>query len=252
MAVLIVGSGVPLRVSGDIQEGTESVRVTVTTRTGVRELPPEDSTRLRIIVHEERPGHRLRRFECQVTANDQAELFALAGWHLPAVEFPYVVNASKAPAAIRAQVDAALAAATATWSAADAEKQLVHAGTSTVSRPRYDGQNVVLWRALSRRTIAAAYIWYDPTSSEVLDADMVFNTRVPWAVTAGGGDCAGDPQAYDLQAVATHELGHWIGLDDLYTADAVDLTMFGIVTAGELKKATLGTGDALGARAVAP
>jgi len=55
-----------------------------------------------------------------------------------------------------------------------------------------------------------------------------------------------------VQDIATHEFGHWVGLDDLYSDADKDLTMYGFGAGGELKKRTLGTGDADGANAVAP
>jgi len=55
-----------------------------------------------------------------------------------------------------------------------------------------------------------------------------------------------------VQDIATHEFGHWVGLDDLYLSLDRDLTMYGYGAGGELKKRTLGTGDITGVRAVAP
>jgi hypothetical protein len=66
------------------------------------------------------------------------------------------------------------------------------------------------------------------------------------------GPCSGDPESYDIQNVATHEFGHWIGLGDLYTSVNSELTMYGYGALGELKKSTLGNGDTLGANALAP
>lgn len=253
-AVALAVSALPLATSAAVTEGEATVRVTVTNN-GVRELPPESETVLRVFTHEERPSHRRKQpvSLCQVTSNDGATTYALTGWRLPAGAFPFTVNAEEAPAGIKGTVPGALAAAAATWTGADPDKQLTYAGSTAVSRPRYDGTNAILWRRLSRRTVAAAYVWYHPGTGEVLDADMVFNTRVPWTVSdPASGDCGGDPNAYDVRAIAVHEFGHFLGLDDLYDPGTVDLTMHGITTVGELKKATLGAGDTLGAQAVAP
>lgn len=244
---------VPVPMAAEIQEGQESIRITVSNG-GTRVLPLEERTRLRVFVHDTEPGHRRRQAAgCQSSVNEDSEIYALTGWHLPAGTFAFEVNPTKAPEAVRGQAASVLGAAAGAWSAVDADKQLSYAGTSATSRPRYDGHNVILWRLLSSRTLAVAYIWYDPGTGDVVDADMVFNTKARWTVNdPAAGDCGGTANTFDLQAIATHEFGHWIGLEDLYSAAATDLTMYGIATAQELKKSTLGTGDVLGAQAVFP
>lgn len=247
----------PLIAGADVREGDSSVHISIT-NTGTRELPPEEATRLRVFIHErpegeKRPSHRTPLPTCQLTQNDGDTTYALTGWHVPTGGLSYRINAERAPEAIQGSVAAAIQAATQAWSTEDPDKQLTFAGSTEISRPRYDGNNVVLWKLLPRRAVAAAYIWYNPENDEVLDADMVFNTRAPWAVSdPASGDCGGAANAYDVQAVATHEFGHWFGLEDLYSPVTADLTMHGIVTVGELKKASLGQGDRLGATSVAP
>jgi len=67
-----------------------------------------------------------------------------------------------------------------------------------------------------------------------------------WAWAPYIGDCSGTAGAYDIQNIMTHENGHWLGLNDLYSATDKDLTMYGYGMTGELKKDTLGLGDILG------
>ena len=49
---------------------------------------------------------------------------------------------------------------------------------------------------------------------------------------------------YDAQDILTHELGHTFGLDDMYTNDYANHTMYGYGSKGEVKKDTLTIGDA--------
>jgi hypothetical protein len=50
----------------------------------------------------------------------------------------------------------------------------------------------------------------------------------------------------DLQNIATHELGHGVGLGDLDDSDNSEKTMYGYSTWGETKKRTLDLGDITG------
>ena len=50
----------------------------------------------------------------------------------------------------------------------------------------------------------------------------------------------------DLENIATHELGHSIGLGDLYTSSCAQETMYGYADFGEISKRDLNSGDILG------
>ena len=49
----------------------------------------------------------------------------------------------------------------------------------------------------------------------------------------------------DFENIATHELGHAVGLGDLYN-DCTEETMYGYASYGETKKRTLEAGDITG------
>jgi hypothetical protein len=179
--------------------------------------------------------------------------YGLTGWHLPST-IKWKLNASTVPTKyLTADVaHDAIVAAFNTWTAADSAKKFSYDGTTGAKNARLDGTNAVLWGRLSASTIAVTYVWYYTSTHVVAEIDMVFNKRYPWAIFAGGEECQYSPDAYDLQDIATHEIGHWVGLDDLYNDSDADLTMYGFGAGGELKKRTLGTGDISGVNAVAP
>jgi hypothetical protein len=54
----------------------------------------------------------------------------------------------------------------------------------------------------------------------------------------------------DFESIATHELGHIMGMADLYDSACSDQTMYGYATNGETHKRSLGTGDIWGIHAL--
>lgn len=57
------------------------------------------------------------------------------------------------------------------------------------------------------RVLGATTFVVDVVTGELVESDVFFNTRFPWSTAASG-----DPAAFDLQSVATHEAGHFLGL----------------------------------------
>jgi hypothetical protein len=57
------------------------------------------------------------------------------------------------------------------------------------------------------RVLGATSFVTDVRTGEILEADIFFNSAFPWSVSA-----TGDPGRFDLQSIATHEIGHFLGL----------------------------------------
>jgi len=57
------------------------------------------------------------------------------------------------------------------------------------------------------RVLGATTFVADIVTGEIIESDIFFNTFFTWSTAA-----TGDPASFDLQAVATHEIGHFIGL----------------------------------------
>ncbi len=100
-------------------------------------------------------------------------------------------------------------------------------------RNRMDGNNDITWDGLGKyqNPIAVTIFWYYTSTGEVVEADLINNENLPWASD-------GDPAAFDLQNIETHEFGHFLVPGDLYDTSDSALTMYGYGTEGETQNAT--------------
>ncbi|MCI0504251.1 hypothetical protein L0Y65_06105 [Candidatus Micrarchaeota archaeon] len=109
-----------------------------------------------------------------------------------------------------------------------------------------DGRNEVYFGSIdSANAIAITIVWgtfKGPASGrELVEWDQVYDQAdYPWSI-------AGEPGMMDFENIATHELGHTIGMGDLYTSGCAEETMYGYAGFGETKKQDLGPGDIAGA-----
>jgi hypothetical protein len=161
----------------------------------------------------------------------------------------YRVNYGSIPSSV---VDGrtAIANSFGAWNAAGAFK-FAEGAPTTVRGYKYDGQNVVVWGNVPGGAIAVTYTWYYADGT-VAETDTVMGKSLPWKYTSVSNPDAvcGPLNAYDVQDILTQEVGHWVGLDDLYAAADHDLTMYGYGSLGELKKDTLAAGDLAGVKAI--
>jgi hypothetical protein len=106
--------------------------------------------------------------------------------------------------------------------------------------------------------LALTITFSDPDTGEVLEADMIFNSTHPFALlssTSQDDDSAGPTRPasmgmgqpascqgkYDLQSVATHEVGHFFGLGEDY--DVKTATMYYTTGRCETNKRVLQSSD---------
>lgn len=92
--------------------------------------------------------------------------------------------------------------------------------------------------------IAVTTLWIDPSTKSIVEFDMEFDTDYTW------GDATKTSSVMDVQNIATHELGHAVGLGDLYTSACSSETMYGYSGYGETIKRTLNKGDIDGLRKI--
>lgn len=217
-------------------------------------VPNRPDLLLRVIPHPEKPNHTAQVTKAVCTAdNDSTAVTSSTGWHLKNGITEYHINYATVPSAVgTSAAKTAFANAFAKWDGLVASVDITEGSSTTVKRARFDGQNAVFWGRISSSAIAITYIWYYPSTGEVAEVDTVYNSRYNWSYTPYNVGACGNTNSYDLQNIATHENGHWFGLDDQYDAVYVDNTMYGYGDLGELKKDTLTTGDKAGLSAIYP
>lgn len=221
---------------------------------GTFDVPGNPKLKLKVFVHNPkdmaRPGKPptvtpTPYQQCGLFDPDSPAIVGLTGWHLIPGNVSYRINTNSAPSLINATDLVNLTVNSFNeWSktAVGGQVKFVNSGYTSVNRATYDGQNIITWGRTSGSALAVTYTWYYPDNGEVAETDTIFNNKYKWAWSGGNTTCA-YPNVYDAQDILTHELGHWVGLNDHYTAEFAENTMFGYGSTMEVKKNTLTTGD---------
>lgn len=91
--------------------------------------------------------------------------------------------------------------------------------------------------------IGVTRIWYTRVGKRIVEFDIMFDTDFQW-----GDASSTTAPVMDLQNIATHELGHGIGLSDVYQTSCSQVTMYGYSSYLEMIKRTLEAPDITGLR----
>lgn len=108
-----------------------------------------------------------------------------------------------------------------------------------------DGLNEVYFADIAEpNVIGVTIVWGifggPPWARELVEWDQVYDdSDFDWS-------SSGEVGKMDFENIATHELGHSVGLDDLYTGECESATMYGYASEGEINKRTLEAGDIKG------
>ncbi len=157
----------------------------------------------------------------------------------------YVINPKNPQGLNETFITTAVFNSAETWDA-NTGKELMNDAykTSTGAETAYGVQNYV--NAISfgnyptAGVIAVTTVWYNPAAKAIVEFDVMFDTDWIW------GDATTNSTVMDLQNIAVHELGHGVGLADIYNSACSTVTMYGYSYYGETQKRTLEQPDTTG------
>ncbi len=219
---------------------------------GIYDVPGHPELKVRVFVHKVRPPQPPApetTLVCELDDPNSEAVVDSAGWHLPAT-FTYNLNSSSVPSSVGgANLQTIAANAFSQWTSAINKKVDVSRGSNTaINRKALDGTNIIAWGRISASALGVTYIWYYPSTGEAVDVDTILNQKYFWK-WSGISTCA-YTNSYDTQSILTHEVGHWFGLDDEYTSEYVNNTMYGYGFQKDAKGDTLTTGDIDGVKVI--
>jgi len=162
---------------------------------------------------------------------------------------PYVINPANTEGLSAAFVTENFAGDIDKWEAA-AGTEIVGVGSSTtaslaVDMNSPDGLNEVYFGDVgSPGAIAVTVVWGifrgPPSGRKLVEWDQVYDqVDYDWS---GSGELG----KMDFENIATHELGHTMGMGDIYQTECSVETMYGYAAFGETKKRSLEAGDIQG------
>ncbi len=170
----------------------------------------------------------------------------------------YVINPSNPQGLSEAFVTSAISTSAETWDAVTSA-ELFNNAYSVNYTAQYGVQNFVNAIAFgdypNDNVIAVTSVWYTPVGRRIVEFDQLYNTRFTWGdatnppqecIIVNGTEICNPVPVMDLQNIATHELGHGAGLDDIYSTTCSAVTMYGYSGYSETRKRTLEQPDITG------
>lgn len=207
--------------------------------------PEHPGIKVRVFVHRLKPERApapTPKLECNLPDPPSDAVVGVENWRLTQ-GWTYNLNPNSVPSSVGKTNLATMAKNDfETWSQATKNRVTFKRGDDTqVNSQAYDNKNIIAWGKTSATALAVTYIRYFSDNGAVVDVDTIMNNKFPWS-WSNSTVCAYD-RSYDAEDILTHELGHWIGLDDEKTTNFQDNTMYGYGAMTEVKKITLTSGD---------
>lgn len=169
--------------------------------------------------------------------------YKLMGVKWSLVPVSYVINPSNSQGLAESFVTNAISISSETWDASTSAELLndVYGINYTAQYGVQNFQNAIVFNSYpDNNVIAVTSVWFTRVGRKIVEFDILFNNNFNW------GDATINSSKMDLQNIAIHELGHAVGLDDIYSSSCSQVTMYGYSTEGETSKRTLEQADIIG------
>ncbi|MFH0923173.1 MAG: matrixin family metalloprotease [Candidatus Falkowbacteria bacterium] len=157
----------------------------------------------------------------------------------------YVINPDNNDELAEEFITAAVSSSAETWDAASSVELFngTYAIDESAQYGKQDYKNTIAFRGYpDDNVIGVTTIWFTRVGRQIVEFDILFNDAYVW------GDASDNLKVMDLANIATHELGHGVGMDDIYSSSCSEVTMYGYSTEGEIEKRTLEQPDITGLR----
>lgn len=167
---------------------------------------------------------------------DGGKCYKLMGVKWPTTNVTYSINPTNSEGLSASFVTNTISTSAETWDAATSNELFNNNYNVDTSATYgvYDEKNSIAFGHNSdSNVIAVTSVWYTRVGKQIVEFDMQFNDSFQW------GDASANSSVMDLQNIATHELGHTVGMADIYTNSCGTVTMYGYGTEGETAKRTL-------------
>jgi hypothetical protein len=166
--------------------------------------------------------------------------YKLAHWKWTNLPITYTINPNNNPLPEQT-IKAAISAAGTEWDRATSKTLFFEPDTGDSQYGVYDWNNSISFgNYADGNVIAVTLTWYNTRTKEAVESDILFDTDFTW------GDATVNIGVMDLQNIATHEIGHTLGLSDTYSTSCQNVTMYGYSIEGEIAKRTLAIPDITG------
>lgn len=173
----------------------------------------------------------------------QTTCYKLMGVKWANMPVNYTINPSNPQNLSEEFITSAILTSAETWDSATSRELFNNMASInyTIQYGIQDFKNAIVFGYYpDNNAIAVTSVWFTRVGKKIVEFDQIYNIYYTW------GDASSSTVVMDLQNIATHELGHAVGLGDIYSLSCSAVTMFGYSDYNEISKRTLEQPDIAG------